>query len=178
MDQLSLEFTDPPLQEDEQTTLIAFLLYQQVVFIKKLKTDRGQLLPEEQLNQALPPSKLTLKSLIAHLWYVEDYWREEKILGQTRPQPWVSLDFAADPDAEFHWAKQQTSHTLVAGLLASCQKTRDLLAQLDLNAPIASTFEGEKINNRWVATHLLEEWARHLGHADFLREAIDGTVGD
>lgn len=178
MEQLSLEFTDPPLLEDEKTTLIGFLLYQQSVFLKKLKTEEDDFLPDAQLTQSLPPSSLTLKSLIAHLWYVEDYWREEKILGRPRPEPWASLNFSTDPDADFHWAKQQTSHSLVAGLLASCQKTRDLLAQLDLNAPINSTFEGEKINNRWVATHLLEEWARHLGHADFLREAIDGSVGD
>lgn len=172
------ELTDPPLQEDEKTTLLGFLRFQQGVFLGKLKDAQGNFLPDEQLTQRLGPSQLTLKSLTGHLWFVEDYWRQMKVLGKEELEPWASMDFAANEDADRVWSHRQPIEQLVQGLGASIEKTHALLRELDWDQPIASTFDREVLNVRWVAVHLVEEWSRHLGHADFLREAVDGVPGD
>lgn len=168
---------EPPLLSDEKQTILGFLAYQQQVFFNKLVHADGSVLSDRDLNCRVKPSSLTLKSLIAHLWWVEDYWREERVQGRDKMPQWSHLDFTQDADAEFHWALEQDTESLVTGLLESCKKTHELLSTRNWDDKILAA-EGEIVNIRWVAVHLVEEWARHLGHADFLREAIDGSVGD
>ncbi len=101
-----------PLVSAEKQTVLGFLKYQQQVFFNKLSDSDNVLLSDELINQSVHPSKLTLKSLISHLWWVEDYWREERILDIQMPQ-WSHRDFTSDPDAEFSWARSQETSALV-----------------------------------------------------------------
>lgn len=109
------ELTDPPLHEGEKATLLGFLRFQQGVFLRKLQDTHGNYLMDEQLTKRLEPSTLTLKSLTGHLWFVEDYWRQVKVLGKGELEPWGSMDFAANEDADFDWAAQQPIKSMIEG---------------------------------------------------------------
>ncbi len=168
---------DPPLSGSERDIILGFIDFQQRVFLRKLEDKNGNLLPEEQLTKQLPPSSMTLKGMASHLWFVEDYWREKILLGRELPEPWLSADWDADRDTDWH--SDKPIHEIVAALRESMAKTHAALAAADWDALSAGeTRAGERFAGRWIAVHLVEEWGRHLGHADLLREHIDGTVGD
>lgn len=170
--------TDPPLSGSEKELVLGYIKFQQQVFLRKIQSQQGSLLlADELLKKTLPPSTMTLKGMIAHLWFVEDYWREEILLGQGLPEPWQSMDWDADTDADWHTAL--STDECVKHLQDSMQATHRLLETADWDELSAGARkDGTRFSYRWVALHLIEEWARHLGHADLLRENIDGDVGD
>lgn len=87
------------------------------------------------------------------------------------------MDWDADPDADWHTTI--STEECVKHLQDSMQATHRLLGTADWDELSAGTLkDGTRFSYRWVALHLIEEWARHLGHADLLRENIDGIVGD
>lgn len=80
-------FTDPPLSGSEKELVLGYLKFQQQVFLRKIQTEQGSLLSDELLTKTLPPSTMTLKGMIAHLWFVEDYWSNEILLGHGMQEP-------------------------------------------------------------------------------------------
>ena len=169
-----MERTDPQPATDEKATLLQFLDYQRATLLMKAEG-----LSRAQLAQPLAPSSLTLAGLLKHLALVEDDWIQSKFSGLPEPEPWASAPWDQDRDWEFHTAVEDDPEELRKLYRDACERTRQTVAGADLDDLSAKTSrDGHRWNLRWILTHLVEETARHNGHADLLREAIDGSVGE
>jgi uncharacterized damage-inducible protein DinB len=160
---------------DERTALVEMLDYYRAVMLRKAEG-----LTDDQLAVELPPSDLTLGGLLMHLALVEDGWFQSTFLGGELGEPWSGFDWESDPDWEFHHAHEYTRDQIVAQYTDSIARSRavvDGTESLDSTAA-QKTRTGRDINLRWILVHLIEEYARHAGHADLIRESIDGTKGD
>ena len=142
-------------------------------------------LTSEQLNATHPPSTMTLGGMLKHLALVEDNWFSVVLLGNDDAEPWRSVDWDADRDWEWHTAAGDDPawlSSLFDESVAAADRCIDLaLADggLDRLSARESRHEGEgHFSLRWILLHMIEEYARHNGHADLLRERLDGTVGD
>jgi uncharacterized damage-inducible protein DinB len=167
---------DPRLISNEHTMVEEFLDYHRATFLGKV---RG--LSQEQLARTHPPSSMTLAGLVKHLAYVEDIWFQVRFLGHAVAAPWVEAPWADDPDWEFHSAPYDEPTYLIELYEAACARSRLAFASapsLDALSVEADRKTGEKFSLRWVMLHLIEETARHNGHADLMREAIDGATGE
>ena len=167
--------TDPPQAGDETTLLTAYLGYQRETLL--LKTEG---LTREQLARAHPPSSLTLAGLLHHLALVEESWAVERFAGQPVPEPWAAVDWDATPDWEFDTAVDLESEVLRERYREAGRRTDAVVAATgDLDALSAQPLrDGDRFSLRWMLLHLVEETARHAGHADLLREAVDGVTGE
>lgn len=139
-------------------------------------------LDAEQLAQTHPPSRLSLGGLLNHLALVEDDWLQEGFLGLPAQQPWASVDWDATPDWDFDTAADTDPDPdhLRDRYRQACQRSREVVNAADGldQLGIRPLRGGQRFTLRWVLFHLIEETARHAGHADLLREAIDGSTGD
>ena len=163
----------PPTAADERTTLDAFLDAQRATLLSKAEGLYG-----EQLRQRLPTSELTLAGLLKHLALVEDDWVQVRFLGLPELEPWASAPWELDRDWEFHSAVADDPEVLFALYRGACERSRSALAAVDLDAvSVGRDRDGRPWSLRWVLNHLVEETARHNGHADLLREAVDGSTG-
>lgn len=170
-------FADPPLTGSEKELVLGYIRFQQEIFLRKLQDADGGWLDEAVLATPLHPSSMTLAGMAGHLWFVEDYWREEILLGRSLPEPWASFDWEKDADADWHLSLSLPR--VLENLQASMEATRQLLAERNWDSLSEGGLkDGTRFSYRWVALHLIEEWGRHLGHADLLRENIDGEQGD
>src|SRR5262249_46470367 len=126
------------------------------------------------------PSALTLAGLLYHLALVEESWLEVRFLGLPIREPWVGVDFAADPEWEFRASAELEPEHVRERYRQACERSRQAAAQADTvdQLSVQPLSDGRRFTLRWVLLHLLEETARHAGHADLLREAIDGVVGE
>ena len=171
---------DPPLRADEVTTLRTFLDYHRDTL--RWKTAG---LTAEQLRTPHAPSSLTLGGLVKHLALVETDWFAVKLDGDTAIAPFDTADWDADRDWEFHSAADDSPEELRALLDAavadSDRRIDAALAAggLDGTSAQESRRPGEgAFSLRWILVHMIEEYARHNGHADLLREAVDGATGE
>jgi uncharacterized damage-inducible protein DinB len=137
-------------------------------------------LSRDQMAQAHEPSSLTLAGLLLHLALVEESWMEERFLGLPVREPWAGIDFDADPEWEFRTSAALEPERLRQRYRKACERSRQAAVQADGldQLSVQPLRDGRRFTLRWVLLHLLEETARHAGHADLLREAIDGTVGE
>ena len=168
--------TEPPHAADERTLLDTLLDYQRATLL--MKTDG---LDHAQLTTALAPSSLTLAGLLKHLAYVEDRWVQSRFLGRSDAelQPWGSAPWHEDRDWEFTSAAADAPEELRELYRAACERSRRATAGRGLDELVATPGrDGERWSLRWILLHLIEETARHCGHADLIREAVDGTVGE
>lgn len=166
--------TIPDPATDERDTLIQYLDYQRDTIL--LKADG---LDRRQLAQMLPVSGLTLAGLLYHLAHVEESWMEERFGGSSLRDPWRYADWDADPDWDFRRAVTLAPETVRQRYRDACDRSRAVTAKADsLDQLSAVPFRGKPFTLRWVLLHLIEETARHAGHADLLREAIDGATGE
>ena len=165
----------PPnsLAGDELTTLSEFLDYYRNELL-----GRASGLTSEQLAQTVPPSILSLGGLIKHMAAVEDVWFEHRFAGRPEPEPGASTP-PGDHDWDFTSAADDTPEQLESWYLASCARSRAVTAaatSLDDLSHLSNP-RGDRYSLRWIMVHMIEEYARHCGHADLIRESIDGTVG-
>lgn len=168
--------TDPPDSGPERDLLTAFLDFQRETVL--LKTEG---LTAEQLARTVPSSSLTLAGLLNHLALVEDSWFHERFAGNPEREPWAGVDWDADPDFEFRTATDLSPEELRARYADACDRSRAVVAatpSLDQLSVGTSSRTGNHWDLRWVLLHMIEETARHAGHADLLREAIDGSTGE
>ena len=141
-------------------------------------------LTDDQLDQPLAPSDLTLGGMLSHLAFVEDYWFSYNLAGNPPAEPWASCDWDSDPDWDWHSAAGATHAELDAMLVAAIARSEECLdaalaADPDLDRLVARQRPPEKGGTatvRWVLVHLVEEYARHAGHADLIRQSIDGAT--
>jgi uncharacterized damage-inducible protein DinB len=174
--------SEPPRDGAEAATLIGFLDYQRVTLQRKC---RG--LSDEQLRVALPPSPITLGGLLKHLACVEDSWFTEVVAREPLPEPWAGVDFETDPDWTWHSAAADSGDALRELWAERVNRSRGIVeaqltgsedTALSQTHPVLYWGDQERVSLRWVLAHMIEEYARHNGHADLIRESIDGQTGD
>ncbi|WP_345700811.1 DinB family protein [Kitasatospora terrestris] len=164
---------DPPLSADETTMLTGWLDYHRATLALKCEG-----LTDEQLRErSTPPSTLSLLGLVRHMAEVEQFWFLAILDGQDLGEDgiyWTREDEdgdfnnvdTADPAADFAVWRQQI------------ELARAAAAGLPLDTVGKRERRGEKVSLRWILVHMIEEYARHNGHADLLRERIDGATGE
>lgn len=163
-----------PFVADEREMLLAFLDYFRAVIIYKASG-----MTPEQLDTRLGPSTLTLGGLVHHLAVVEDGWFTRTIAGDELPEPWASAPWDDDEDWEFTVASGMTGEALVAQYEESIARSRAVMDGIEsVDQHAARLRRGEPFSVRWILIHMIEETARHAGHADLIRESIDGQTGD
>ena len=169
------ELSWPTTDAAERPLLEGFLDGYRDVLIRKAAG-----LDQAQLAMTLPPSTMTLGGLLKHMAVVEEGWLTETMLGEPLPEPWISVDWEADRDWEWHTAGDDSPHQLLDLLSTSIERSRATAARFDtLDAPsVRIDTDGAPFSLRWIYVHLIEEYARHCGHADLIRESIDGATGD
>lgn len=167
-----------PVQGDEVEVLLDILDRHRDALRRKCAD-----LDYTQLNQRLPPATMTLAGLLKHLAYVESSFFSEDLLGGPLLEPFDTVDWSADADWEWHSAAQESPRQLLelydAAVTQSRRITKDLLGTpegLDTLA-VRPTYLGVPAKLRWILVHMIEEYAQHNGHADLLRESIDGRTG-
>ena len=156
---------------DERTILDAFLEFHRQTLLQKCSG-----LTAEQLRAAtVEPSKLSLHGLLRHMTDVERIWFQHRVLGQ--PRNTLYWDNGVD-DGDFDGLESADAEADYATYVAECQRSREASADLALEHTFVNSRSGDAMNLRWVYVHMIEEYARHNGHADLLREAIDGQTGE
>jgi uncharacterized damage-inducible protein DinB len=163
---------DVPSSWDERTVLTTMLDYARDTVHAKCEG----LSDADARKAPLATSPLmTISGLVNHLRWVESSWIEKSMLGEKIDAPWTD----DDPDREYRIATEIPLAALLAEYRATCDRHRDLVASLDLDAPSRGVlvWRTEPVTLRWILFHLTEETARHNGHIDILRELADGTRG-
>jgi uncharacterized damage-inducible protein DinB len=128
-------------------------------------------------------SSMTLGGLIKHMSLVEAEWLVVKLAGQPYGPPWEGVDFDADPDWEWRTGAQDAPEEVYALWRSAVQRSRDVVAAVlqDGGLDAAARFtgrDGRTASVREMLLDVIEEYARHTGHADLLRESVDGLVGE
>ena len=169
---------EPEPAVNEVETLCGFLNYQRATLKWKCEGLTGA-----QMNVSVANSAITLGGLLKHMTFVENEWFGRWTGDNDRLEPWLSADFATYPDWEFESAQGESVESLFANWNASVALSEkvlsDLLAQGGLEQLAKRKWpSGESPSLRWILVHMIEEYARHNGHADFIRESIDGQTGE
>jgi len=169
---------EPPLAADEAHSVLGFLDYQRATFAWKC---RG--LDAAGLQATVATSSMTLGGMLKHLALVEDSWFQESLLGTAMPPPWDTVDWDADRDWEWHSAAEDSPEQLRAMWEESVGRSREAVAKAmaggGLDQPAHRTWpDGRAPSLRWILLHMIEEYARHNGHADLIRESVDGETGE
>ncbi|MBO0846304.1 MAG: DinB family protein [Nocardioides sp.] len=171
---------DPPLRADEATTLRSFLDFHRDTFRWKCAG-----LTQEQLAQPLPPSDMTLGGMMKHLSIVESGWFESTFAGGEYMPPFDAVDWDADRDWEWHTAQDDSPGELRRLFDEAVRRAN---AVIDAALADGAGLDGESVQKsrrnegsfslRWILVHMIEEYARHNGHADLIRQSIDGQTGE
>ena len=153
----------PRVDTGEKDTALSFLRFARHCLVKKTEG-----LDEEQLRRVLVPSGTSLLGLVQHVTDGERWWFGYHVAGD--PQ-WSEVDFSMEvPD-------DVTSTQVLAAFHEAVAASEAIMAGVDLDDPLAVLVDGQQLTVRWVLAHTTSEIARHAGHADILRELIDGVTG-
>jgi uncharacterized damage-inducible protein DinB len=162
---------DPPFSADERTMLDTWLDYHRATL--ELKCEG---LTDDQLRErSVPPSKMSLLGLVRHMAEVERNWFRRVLLGEKAPPRFYSKE---RPDDDFDDLESDTVADTLAFWRDECEYARKAAASKELDDLAAARRHGDDVTLRWILVHMIEEYARHNGHADLLRERIDGATGD
>jgi hypothetical protein len=170
--------TEAPIRPDEVTALRGFLDYHRDTFRMKCAG-----LAQEQLAQRHPPSAMTLGGMMKHLALNEVGWFGKTLQGVPYPPLFDSVDWESDPDWEWRTGAEDDPLELRATYDECVRRADEGIAAalarggLDVESE-GKDSSGEPFNLRWIMLHMIEEYARHNGHADLLREALDGETGE
>ena len=173
---MTFERVDPPYSADETTMLRSFLDYFRVTVRRQAEG-----LTQQELATPLPTSPLTLGGMLKHLTFVEQWWWTIVFRGEEAQGFWAHVDWEADEDWDWHSAVDDSPARLLAWHVEEVARADATLDSalatggLDQLARMPRP-NGEHVSLRWILVHLVEEYARHAGHADLIREAIDGEV--
>ena len=148
---------------DERAVLEAFLDFQRAILVSKILGAA-----DADARRRLVPSETTLAGLLRHLTLVEDNWFERVLTGSMPAHEGPDRSWAVGPD--------DTVESLVAAYRAQCARSRETAARYGLDHTGSHPQLG-RVSLRWMYVHMVEETARHAGHADILREQLDGTTG-
>jgi hypothetical protein len=166
---MTIERPDTPLNADERATLDAFLDFHRATLLWKCEG-----LTDGQLRQrALPPSTLSLLGLVRHLTEIERGWFRQDFGGDDLPEVYCT---AKRPEADFEDVEGADVAANMAAFKTEVLAARATVAALPLDHTV--TPKTKTYSLRWIYLHMIEEYARHNGHADLLRQAIDGATGE
>ena len=160
---------DEPFVGSERTMLDAFLDLQRETLLHKCAGLDG----EQLARRSVPPSELSLLGLVRHLASVERHWFRLRFLGEP-VEPLFSREGV--PGVAIREVDPARAEADVATLRAEWDQCRRAVA----GVPLEQTFQDGRwgeMSLRWIYQHMIDEYARHNGHADLLRECIDGTTG-
>jgi hypothetical protein len=170
---------EPPVAGNEADTLLGALERQRRYLAWKCGN-----LDSAGLQATHAPSTMTLGGLIKHLALVEDEYFWVTLAGRPRPAPWDGVDFDADPNWEWRTAADDSPDQLMALWEGAVGRSRAVVAEtfasggeLDQLVSVTSP-SGHTPSVRRVIMDMIEEYARHVGHADLIRESVDGLVGE
>jgi Protein of unknown function (DUF664) len=167
---------EPPVAGNELNTLLG-----------ELERVRGYIawkcggLDSAGLRATLGPSTMTLGGLLKHLSLCEDHMFSTKLYGQAPDPPWNTVDWDADPDWEWHSAAADSPERLISLWQYSVSRSRELVAKALADGGLdhaAASSDGRTPSLRRLLIDMIEEYARHVGHADLIRESVDGLVGE
>jgi len=167
---MTVERIDPPLVAQEREKLAAWLDYHRATLAVKCEG-----LTDDQLRaQAVPPSSLSLLGLVRHMGEVERSWFRRVLSGEQAPPRYYSDE---NPDGDFDDVADAGVAEAFGYWRDECAHARERVAAAPSLDVTGTGRQGEGYSLRWIMVHMIEEYARHNGHADLLRERIDGTVG-
>lgn len=160
----------PPLAAPEKVALDAFLDYHRATLLCKVDG-----LSDEDLRKPGTPSGVTLLGMVKHLAYAERWWFGAVFRGETLEFPWSEKD----PDADWRVEPGETTDEILALYRRETQRSRDLVQDAEPDdVALGSAGDLSGFDLRSIMLHMIEETARHNGHADIIREAIDGMTGE
>ncbi|NMO91383.1 DinB family protein [Actinomycetospora sp. TBRC 11914] len=161
----------PPMSADERDTLAGWLdFYRDTVAAKCHGLD------EEQLRTAsVPPSPLTPLGLLQHLAEVERNWFRRVLLGEDVPPLYDSPSSTGEHSGGFDLTADVTGEQALATWQQEVERAVEACAGRDPGSRVP--FGDGEVTLRWICVHMIGEYARHAGHADLLRERIDGATG-
>lgn len=177
-DQAAETNTEPPMAGDEAATLLGFLERQRATFAWKTAG-----LDAAGLRAEIAPSSMTLGGLLKHLARFEGDMSTEWLNGRKQLPPWNAVDWDANPDWDWTSASEDSPDQLYGRWSDAVSRSRALFAQaLKDGGPgrqgtVASNHNVELPSLRYILLNMIEEYARHNGHADLIRESVDGLVG-
>lgn len=168
----------PPADGDESATLLGFLDYQRATLAWKC----GRL-DAAGLRATVGFSSMTLGGMLKHLACVEDDWFTRWLQGTQMPSPWKAVDWRADPDWDWRSATEDTPEELFGLWRESVDRSRSAVSEALADGGLEQRARRAWPNGlapslRWILCHLIEEYARHNGHADLIRESVDGETGE
>ncbi|WP_203656520.1 DinB family protein [Actinocatenispora rupis] len=163
---------------DEADTILAILERNRRTFAWKTEG-----LDRAGLRATTAASTMTLGGLVKHVALVEADWLAVKLAGREYGEPWDGVDFDADPSWEWRTGAEDEPATVYALWRAAVDRSRRLVREViderGLAGPASFTWpDGRTPTVRAMLIDMIEEYARHTGHADILREAVDGRVGE
>lgn len=166
------ERIDPSTTAGEREMLESWLEFHRETLARKCAG-----LSEEQLREtAVPPSDISLLGLVRHMTEVERSWFQRVLSDKDAPKIYQSDE---NPDGDFHFTDQDNWEQAHTAWREAIDRARELAAPRSLDHIAEGKHpSGRAFNLRWIYVHMIEEYARHNGHADFLRERIDGATGD
>ncbi len=168
----------PPAAHGEAAAVLPVLERNRRTFAWKT-ADLG----EKGLRETTAASAMTLGGLVKHLALVEADWLAVKLAGQGYGAPWDAVDFDADPDWDWRTGATDAPEDVYTVWRDAVERSRDLvagvIAERGLDGPASFSWpDGRTPTVRDMLLDMIEEYARHTGHADILREAVDGRVGE
>jgi hypothetical protein len=170
--------SDPPIAGDETAAVLG-----ELDRVRSYLAWKCGGLDTAGLNQRLGPSTVTLGGLLKHLTLVEDTHFERLLWGRKPGPPWSDVDWSTNPDWEWESAARDSPAELMSRWEAAVDRSRVTVAEalddggLDHVGRFVSG-NGQSPNLRRILLDLIEEYARHVGHADLIREAVDGLTGE
>jgi len=156
---------------DERTTLAMYLDFHRSTLAVKC----ADLTDEQLRTRAVPPSDLSLLGLVRHMTEVERGWFGNRVAGRSLPPLYYSDP--DNPDGDFDDLDSADVATVFETWRATCTESREIVASRPLDF-VGVRGDGSAVSLRWIVLHLIEEYARHNGHADLLRERLDGVTGE
>jgi uncharacterized damage-inducible protein DinB len=162
--------TEPPFRDPERPALEAWLEYHRATLLMKC----AGLTAEQLATRSVPPSTLSLLGLVRHMTEVERSWFRRR-LERADVAPLYYDD--ANPDGDFDDVDPARADDDLAAFQAELDAVRAVTARHGLD-DVGLARDGAEVDLRWIYLHMIEEYARHNGHADLLRECIDGATGD
>jgi hypothetical protein len=155
---------------DERTMLTVWLDYQRATLLWKCEGLSGP----DLARKGIPTSNLSLLGLLRHMTFVEWSWFQKVFSGDTGPEPFSTEE---DVDVDFNDLQPDRVDEDMERFLRQCEVSRGVVAGAGSLDQDAAQF-ASPVSLRWIMVHMIEEYARHNGHADLLRELIDGEVGE
>jgi len=174
----ALILDEPPVAGDETDTLLGSLERQRRTLAWKCGG-----LDAAGLRVTVGASSVTLGGLLKHLALVEEDVFTRRFLGRELGPPWHAVDWDADPDWEWRTAAEDTPEQLMALWRDAVARSRAVVAEALAEAGPEQLSrrvwpDGRAPSLRRLLIDMVEEYARHVGHADLIRESIDGVVGE